>query len=1034
MASSATEHFFTEGASASASVYSDGPETFLAEATSRVLKHGPRAQPKRTFLGLTVELEEAEFVLSEDPALLAPARTAARESTLALGGLRLLVATRHLGEPVMVVSAFTDGIDLFERPLSGPAAEGEAVRLLTRLPFNVKGVMGDQFAAALGVHAVLRDNAVEGTQLVTASVALEDVYLQHVVSEEYWLIALAALLTPVTDLTPYYEMRALPAPKVETQLECRVTNCCIDYQPPELFARSVISLQSVKVGMTLVSGTAQKSITAPVITAKDVSLFLIDDGSVVRWPTGARESVVPRDFFEELGLVMVLSIGSVTAAIAVRDEDPDKEKERRSLEPIVSVELSAFEDVVATTCADSFLTFQNLVNHWLGVPLSDEAYQRAIRPEVLQSHAEVSSALMAAIGTAIGGNDQPPAQPQRAMPFHIHSRKESLKPQPSQQPQQQQQQQWSKPVIIEDHVDAEGAKKPVDTFKERVDPSNPKPMLRLSVVDLSLQWSLVGGYDWPDSQAHARRAEGGVVDVPPLPGQPPPLTTQRQSRQGSRTAAAAAAAAPASSDATPPLVIPGVAAAIREHVAVPSRDAQRPRRRGRREASLMVDLMVTGVNVHTKIFAEGEEKSMRCLVEVDEVEVLDRLDSSEVHKLLTRKVLHRNMGRRGSGDPALVVDLASTRPDPRRSAREVSSFRLAVAPLRVHVHFNTAIFLAGYFSFALPEAYVGPLAKVKPLFAPPPVFSVAEVSALRLHLDTVPKSFSPDAWTQALANGDALGVLSPIAIEDYELRVPAWTLRRPATGLPGVMEALGHHVVDVLLGGSVSALSVAPLIGGLAAHAAPFKPMVSVGNRLYNLVAVPLAELQSESGSVVRGLQRSATELAQTTAVETAGVGASLFFGAQVLLQGIGDLLGGSIAPDPAAGAATASSAGSAGSSSNTAGASTTSSSAHDGGASSGGGTARSVFADQPRSVTEGVIDAGTSFSKALARSREIVFMLRETRSPTSAVAAVPLLIIRAAEGVAEAAGKVLLGTRNSINPDDYTSAEQKYKGTKQKR
>ena len=275
---------------------------------------------------------------------------------------------------------------------------------------------------------------------------------------------------------------------------------------------------------------------------------------------------------------------------------------------------------------------------------------------------------------------------------------------------------------------------------------------------------------------------------------------------------------------------------------------------------------------------------------------------------------------------------------------------------------------------------------------------------------------------------------------------------------------LAQELVDVWLPHILST-QVPHMVSGLT----PIRSLVNVGSGIADLVLLPIEQYKRD-GHIIRGLQKGGRAFTKATTLEALKIGTKLAVGTQVLLEHADDIFGSSNAN---AGPSTSTSRNSYAGTSEAAGGKKTLATmvsdseglmeesiddedqllqylqsqeqqqqyyghggSSEGSMSSGSTTRVSKYANQPIDINEGMEHAYKSLSKNIGTAAHTIFAVpMEVYERTGAqgsvravIRAVPVAVLKPMIGATEAFSKVLIGIRNSIDPEQRLQMEDKYK------
>ncbi|XP_041969393.1 autophagy-related protein 2 homolog A isoform X2 [Aricia agestis] len=204
--------------------------------------------------------------------------------------------------------------------------------------------------------------------------------------------------------------------------------------------------------------------------------------------------------------------------------------------------------------------------------------------------------------------------------------------------------------------------------------SFPPPVTRYTLCELSLTWHMYGGTDFtPASDAHAKK----TVTIDTKRGSPTPSRNKES--------------------AAPYLRGVGWSAGGEAVWAAPAAAPRPLRTRGgpKRDHSTCVKLCLTKVKFQHETYGSGGAAASRQTLAVTRLEVLDRVQRSDINKLLSQYRRADEPDRKNAH--MLVVKAVHLRADAALPAQECC-LKVSLLPLRFILDQDTLAFLVGYFS------------------------------------------------------------------------------------------------------------------------------------------------------------------------------------------------------------------------------------------------------------------------------------------------------------------------------------------------
>ncbi|CAD7003844.1 unnamed protein product [Ceratitis capitata] len=115
-----------------------------------------------------------------------------------------------------------------------------------------------------------------------------------------------------------------------------------------------------------------------------------------------------------------------------------------------------------------------------------------------------------------------------------------------------------------------------------------------------------------------------------------------------------------------------------------------------RNHEVLVEIQITKARLSHEVYPNHTAQASRQVLVVHDIEIRDRLQSSEINKFLFNPNLRTASVK--TPQQMVVIKALHTRPKPKLSPAEECSLRVSLLPLRLHIDQNTLIFLADYFT------------------------------------------------------------------------------------------------------------------------------------------------------------------------------------------------------------------------------------------------------------------------------------------------------------------------------------------------
>lgn len=464
-------------------------------------------------------------------------------------------------------------------------------------------------------------------------------------------------------------------------------------------------------------------------------------------------------------------------------------------------------------------------------------------------------------------------------------------------------------------------------------------------------------------------------------------------------------------------------------------------RQNGRSIKPQVELRATHLHAEYRKYSDTSSTAYDLGVNVDLLEILDQIETSEWSKFLTRRrdtksglpvtlqslastdirnrrilystedrvtgdFMRRQRSNRwpeGNAEPMMGVQMEAVRP--HEGGGEEIRMDVEVNPLRCYIHQDALDFVLAFFKRA--EQHSAGLGQ-KPIRtgggwkgAARPYFQIVRVAPINLIFDYKPRRQTSGKQSVELVNF--------FPLEDAEMTLSSVKVRG-VPGIPRLVRELGRHWLPHLTGTQLP---------GVVSGMTPLRSLVNLGSGMADLVILPLEQYRRD-GRLVQGIRRGAKAFARTTARETVQLGAKMAVNAQTLLEQAGDILNvdnSSVVIDP-------------------------NDWPQDLLAAEPVGFGKSKYARQPENLSEGMKQAYKSLKGNVGEAMQTVLAIpvvvqenasEDGRSQThgsvrAVVRAVPVAVLKPMIGATEAVSKTLLGLRNTMEPGRKQGLVDKYK------
>lgn len=315
-----------------------------------------------------------------------------------------------------------------------------------------------------------------------------------------------------------------------------------------------------------------------------------------------------------------------------------------------------------------------------------------------------------------------------------------------------------------------------------------------------------------------------------------------------------------------------------------------------------------------------------------------------------------------------------------------------ILPLRLHVDQDTLDFLTRFFEFKDDTVVAA---------TPPqdePFIQRIEVNSVRVKLDYKPKRVD----YVGLRSGHTTEFMNFVILEEADM-VLKHVILHGISGMAKLNKALNDTWMP-----DIQRTQLGDVLSGVA----PVRSLVNIGSGVKDLVVVPMREYKKD-GRIIRSVSKGMVSFASKTTKELVKLGAKVAVGTQTMLENTEEFLGGK---------GSASRAGEG----HYHGSRSDSGDDYDGDDDEERVKVISLYADQPRNVTQGLRNAGVSFKRNLHSAREAIRAVpgevAERGSAQGMVQAVaraaPIAVLRPMIGASEAISKTLLGATNSMDKE----------------
>ncbi|XP_052756582.1 autophagy-related protein 2 homolog A isoform X3 [Galleria mellonella] len=241
------------------------------------------------------------------------------------------------------------------------------------------------------------------------------------------------------------------------------------------------------------------------------------------------------------------------------------------------------------------------------------------------------------------------------------------------------------PPMIDNHFSVPAAR----TDVLQAPKSFPTPVYRYSLCEMSITWHMYGGNDFRSANEPSSSKKTVTIDVDPRKQSPLAVKRNKEYEPYESPRSVNISTAGVSWTAGSERVRTNVRAAR------PNRAELRTRGGPGRDHCTCVKLCLTKVKFQYDIYPTGGVHASRQTLAISKIEILDRLECSNINKLLSQYKLKDEPERKNAH--MLIVKAVHLRQEPALSAQECC-LKVSLLPLRFNLDQDTLAFLVGYFS------------------------------------------------------------------------------------------------------------------------------------------------------------------------------------------------------------------------------------------------------------------------------------------------------------------------------------------------
>ncbi|KAK9763685.1 autophagy- protein 2 [Basidiobolus ranarum] len=427
----------------------------------------------------------------------------------------------------------------------------------------------------------------------------------------------------------------------------------------------------------------------------------------------------------------------------------------------------------------------------------------------------------------------------------------------------------------------------------------------------------------------------------------------------------------------------------------PKKGRKRDKNRAKqgRSRSSQLDIKLLSINADYQQYPLGVETASRARFSIRDVEIIDRVQTSMWKKFLSYLRPDSDTSPRETWSNMVRIELDGVRPVPNVPLEEMR-LKIRLLPIRLHIDQDTLEFVIRFFNAPSNTTSPVPSERKDNIY-----FQYCEILPIVLKFDYKPKHLDYGS----LKGGNFAELVNLFRLEEADMMLLGVKLR----GISGVERLLEE------LGSAWKPYIISTQVPNVVTGVASVKTLVNLGSGLADLVLLPVEQYMKD-GQLIRGIQRGASSFAKATTMEIIKLGTKLAVGAQVLLEQADDILSfdhdeerlrrnSNYEVDPEEDEA-----------------------AHP----------KSKYSEQPSDFNEGIELAYKSLSKNIGTATHslitVPIQIYDRSGAQSSIRALirgtPSAVLKPMIGATEAISKVLLGARNSIDPNKRLQMEDKYK------
>ncbi|CAB4397789.1 unnamed protein product [Rhizophagus irregularis] len=1031
-------HFNMAGNYQSDSIY--GMNSYNSESSEMRMRFeggsfmGSQSMPLRPSLAsIVVFIAKVEVVILYDPEN--PEKKASEKSKstriyqLNMLDFRFFSVIKHEGKNDTYVVLDNDNFDYLD--ITTPQEPAQILRRTLN-----KGIKTKNTRPMISIIMLISLDVVANMKETNLTLSINGVTLRHS-QDTRWIDDLLEFIQEP-------EMRIfVELPSQFIKLSVTINDSSVDFNPNNIPGRVIVVLDSLKASSNIISGSPM---FAAKLIVQNLDLMLVGDDQTIQERAinkSGSSTISVKKYWKAIGFVKAASLDFAEIQLKAN---------KGEIYPNFELELTN-EHLTIETCADTFQTLLNLINH---LTPKEEISEKGRKVHITtaanrgdDSDEPVYKNMLESLDMDAFKHPLPKKKPSKSPASNLEFVEEYYTIEENESDEQDTHL-FDNAVIFDNTEDVivrsskasesrDDMIKSLDSeplnFSENhfavpsaseLDDSSiqeiPNSLTRIKLRDFNLVWKLYDGYDWEQSKnevmnAYARaKAHGNVGGSGSLIGETSSNSLETDSNSLLERFLGSSPFNK-NSDFDVTSQTGSEVDYIDDHSDTASqvssrlgsentniREGKRPEhssRRLNRSKSSKLDIKLEKVNLDIDIFPNDNILAFRLLLLIRDVEILDNIKTSAWHKFLSHMRPDNDTSPRESKSNMVRIELNSVRPTPTDSLEELR-LKARFLPLRFYIDQDALQFIIQFFSFQDSTIEKPPKADDNTYF------QSIEIHPIKMKIDYKPKHID----YANLKEGNLVELMNFFHFEAAEMTLNNVKL----TGVKGwqrLAEELGAAWLP-----HIKSTQVPNVVSGVA----PIRSLVNLGSGVADLILLPIEQYKKD-GRVIRGLQKGTQSFARATTMEAIKFGTKLAVGTQILLEHADEILS----------FESQTSTENRNNSSNT-----TIGTVEEEFDSDDENTKEliSKYANQPADLNEGIEKAYKSLRTNIGTAAHTIFAVpMEVYEKTgtqgtvrAVIRAVPVAVLKPMIGATEAVSQTLLGLRNSIDPNKKLQTEDKYK------